>query len=73
MKRLNDRACDNFLNQQRAMKTAAADAQMQQLRERRDAEQKHRDDQNERDRSDLAYAHSTKLQPSEALAATMRR
>ncbi len=54
VKRLNDRACDNFLNQQRAMKTAAADAQMQQLRERRDAEQKHRDDQNERDRSDLA-------------------
>ena len=53
-KRMNDRACDIFLNQQRAIKTAAADAQMQLLKERRDAEQRHRNDQNERDRSDLA-------------------
>ena len=65
IKRMNDRACDNFLNNQRAMQTASANMQQQQAKERKDREQNHKNCENERDRTDLAYAHSTKLQPSE--------
>ena len=62
---MNDRACDHFLNNQRAMQTASANMQQQQAKERKDRELNHKNSEKERDCNDLAYAHSTKLQPSE--------
>ena len=47
------------------MQTASANMQQQQAKERKDCELNHKNCENERDRTDLAYAHSTKLQPSE--------
>ena len=72
IKRMNDHACDKFLNNQRAMQSSAAATQQQQAKERRDFERQRKNEENERDRADLAYAHSTKLQPSEALCATQK-
>ena len=64
IKKMNDKAHDENLTQLRAMNTAHAQAQCQQAKERQDRDRQNKDDENQRDRDDLAWEHSTKLQPS---------
>ena len=64
IKKMNDTAHDQKLAQERAMNTAHAKMQNQQDQERKDRERQQKADENQRDRDELAWEHSTKLQPS---------
>lgn len=55
------------------MQTNVAALQQEQARQRKENELARKNEENEIDRRDLAYVNSTKLQPSQSLAATFQK